>query len=275
MSRRVSCKLLVDNEPIYVLSHELPFITIIEIGFIRFQGSHTGQAISDCFEEICAGYAVLDKLDTITTNNAANMKRAFTVCFPESEEARLVGEVGTTDSVDNEAFWCDAEFGEVNEIRDIVSRAGTKSTWHRCFAHSLQLVIGDSIKHSKSISGAVSKCCSISTKLHSSTVLREAFEMEFSANASVPADVCTRWNSTLRQISCILRLAMMKINKVLKDHSPNLVFSVKEWTQLTELAHILYPFAQATDYTQGEKIVTSSYVVPCLAGLLRHTHTHR
>ena len=43
-----------------------------------------------------------------------------------------------------------------------------------------------------------------------------------------------------------------------------LVFSVREWNLMKELCDVLQPFAEATDLTQGEKIVTVSSILPCV-----------
>lgn len=231
----------------------------------RFHGSHTGQAICDMFEEICDSYQILTKIDYVTTDNASNMKKAFTVCFPA-----IPGEEAAEDvAVADEEVWCDAD---TEDIEEVLSR-NKAATWHSCFAHSLQLVIGDGIKLTSTVSAAIAKCSGLSTKLHSSTILKEAFERKFGSRASIPSDVCTRWNSKFRQVNSVLKLSYLPLNNVLRDHAPNLAFTVKEWSQLTELATILNPFAEATDYTQGDRIVTSSYVVPCLLGLYSHAST--
>ncbi len=64
----------------------------------RFTGSHTGERISEKFEEICDNFNIKHKLDYIVCDNASNMKKAFIVCFPsattESEE--------DADDVDND-----------------------------------------------------------------------------------------------------------------------------------------------------------------------------
>lgn len=48
----------------------------------RFKGSHTAERICDQFEAICDEYNIKAKLDYIIRDNAANMRKAFTVCFP-------------------------------------------------------------------------------------------------------------------------------------------------------------------------------------------------
>ncbi|KAJ8419146.1 hypothetical protein AAFF_G00006450 [Aldrovandia affinis] len=44
----------------------------------------------------------------------------------------------------------------------------------------------------------------------------------------------------------------------------------REWSQLKELINVLQPFAEATDLTQGEKVVTISAVLPCVLSLNHH-----
>ena len=48
----------------------------------RFRGSHTGERISEAFEAICDEYDIRHKLNFVICDNAANMKKAFSICFP-------------------------------------------------------------------------------------------------------------------------------------------------------------------------------------------------
>jgi len=48
------------------------------------------------------------------------------------------------------------------------------------------------------------------------------------------------------------------------------MFTSREWSQLQELVRILQPFAEATDLTQGEKVVRISEVAPCVLSLNHH-----
>ena len=82
---------------------------------------------------------------------------------------------------------------------------------------------------------------------------------------SVPSTNETRWNSTFRQLKAIVELDQLKLGTVLRDaNQGNLVLTTKEVTQLQELVKILAPFAEATDLTQGDKIITISCVVPVI-----------
>lgn len=69
----------------------------------RFKGSHTAERICDQFEAICDEYNIKAKLDYIISDNAANMRKAFTVCFPsEQEEDDDAG-----DNLDDPELWHD------------------------------------------------------------------------------------------------------------------------------------------------------------------------
>uniref|UniRef100_A0A8C7I8Q0 Uncharacterized protein n=1 Tax=Oncorhynchus kisutch TaxID=8019 RepID=A0A8C7I8Q0_ONCKI len=51
-----------------------------------FKGPHTAERFCEQFEAICGEYSIKDKLDYIISNNADNMRKAFTVCFPIEQE---------------------------------------------------------------------------------------------------------------------------------------------------------------------------------------------
>ncbi|KAI9527581.1 hypothetical protein NQZ68_028803 [Dissostichus eleginoides] len=55
----------------------------------RFKGSHTAERIC---EAVCDEYSIKNKIDYIISDNAANMRKAFTVCFPTEQENEDVDE---------------------------------------------------------------------------------------------------------------------------------------------------------------------------------------
>ena len=87
--------------------------------------------------------------------------------------------------------------------------------------------------------------------------MQDKFEEVFGANVGVPATNATRWNSVLHQVKGILSKGMTELNSVSReaDHS-ELVFSQKEWEQLTELDVVLTPFKEYTDILQGDEVST-------------------
>jgi hypothetical protein len=69
-------------------------------------------------------------------------------------------------------------------------------------------------------------------------------------------------------LSAICSFDQTKLNSVLRDTDhKNLLFSAKDFSQLQELVSMLTPFAEATDLTQGETVVTLSCVVPIILSI--------
>lgn len=104
-----------------------------------FKVSHTGERICEEFEQICEEYQIRRKIEHIICDNAANMKKAFITCFPGHGD-------GKDDLVDSD-IWNDLT---VDEQEMVVKSFSIKSqTRLQCFAHTLQLVIGDGLKETK------------------------------------------------------------------------------------------------------------------------------
>ncbi len=61
------------------------------------------------FEQICDQYKIKQKIDRIICDNAANMKKAFTTCFPSSAEA----DEDEDDCLDVAELWNAEHFYEV------------------------------------------------------------------------------------------------------------------------------------------------------------------
>lgn len=139
-----------------------------------------------------------------------------------------------------------------------------------CFAHSLQLVVGDGLKEVKCLSQAISKVSKLSTLLHSSTIFKDRFEAVFGIGKSIPVASATRWNSTFKQIQAVTQLDHTALTEMCSLDFKNIVITTREWAQLRELCLILGPFAEATELTEGEKIITISMVVPTVLDLNTH-----
>ncbi|XP_013859738.1 zinc finger BED domain-containing protein 1 [Austrofundulus limnaeus] len=231
----------------------------------RFTGSHTGQRISEKFEEICDNFNIKHKLDYIISDNAANMKKAFTVCFPSTVTDSEDGD----NDLENGNLW--EEMSE--EFQDDVESIQRSCQQQRlqCFAHSLQLVVRDGLKETKCINNAMAKLTRFCSLLHSTCSMKEAFEGQYGAGHSIPSAVSTRWNSTLRLVEAVTDLDLQNLNVLLETQGhKELCLSAREWSQLKELVEILSPFLQATDLTQGEKVVTVSAALPCVLSLNSH-----
>uniref|UniRef100_A0A8C7ME78 HAT C-terminal dimerisation domain-containing protein n=1 Tax=Oncorhynchus kisutch TaxID=8019 RepID=A0A8C7ME78_ONCKI len=221
----------------------------------RFKGPHTAKIICKQFEAICGEYSIKDKLDYIISDNAANMRKTFTVCFPIEQE----DEVLEKDHLDDPELWNDLTLEDQQTVDAAIAKNSTcivlptlSSWWCEVMTPSLS---------------KLSKICSL---LHTSTTFKEVFEAEF-GERGIPAAVNTRWNSTLKQVKAVIQCDHLKLNHVLqKAGHKELLFTVWEWNKLKELVDILKPFGEATDMTQVEKIVTISSVVPSVLSLNHH-----
>lgn len=229
----------------------------------RFKGSHSGERICEEFEQICDEYQIRNKLDHIVCDNAANMRKAFATRFPfedDDDENDL--------EIDNDDMWNNLTVEDHERVEETFRAKG--QTRLQCFAHTIQLVIGDGLKETKVVNSALAKASKLSTLLHKSTSFKERFEEEFGTRG-VPASVTTRWNSTLRQLKSVIKCEHLKLSTVLEDTGhKEVAFTTREWSQIRELVDVLEPFGEATDLTQGEKVVTISSVVPCILSLNHH-----
>ncbi len=111
----------------------------------RFKGSHTGERICEEFEQICEQYQIKKKIDHVICDNAANMKKAFTTCFP--------GHGDEDNDVDDPDIWDELTFEDQERTENSLS--AKTQTRLQCFAHTLQLVIGDGLKETKLVSAAL------------------------------------------------------------------------------------------------------------------------
>ena len=188
----------------------------------RFTGSHTGEKIAAAFESVIDEFSLRHKNDHIVTDNASNMKKAFSVCFPlndgaqsttatdEENDATLVQDVDIDDPDSWEAL-NDDEMITVNNALDAVSKKERLS----CFCHTLHLTVSDGLAETKCLSTAISKSSKLSSILHQSTSFKDEFEIKFGKNRGIPAAVNTRWNSTLRQIQAVITLDQKQLTDLL------------------------------------------------------------
>jgi len=127
----------------------------------RFLGKHTGEHIATVFDSTLDDFKIKSKVDYIITDNAANMKKAFTTTFSIGEQcgdSAFLTELGTfspggdrfeTDAaLDDDSIWFSLDECESNdviiEIIDSARRARLS-----CYAHTLQLCVRDGLEQSK------------------------------------------------------------------------------------------------------------------------------
>ena len=136
----------------------------------RFEGSHTGDRIAAELESILDLYDIKHKIDYVLTDNAANMKKAMTIALYSMENcAEGAASAYDEDAIDNPDIWQDVDDTNQSEILEMVN-AHCRKERLSCFDHTLHVVVGDGLKHTKCVSSALAKCCKISSLVHTSSL---------------------------------------------------------------------------------------------------------
>ncbi|RXN00331.1 hypothetical protein EOD39_9754 [Acipenser ruthenus] len=152
-----------------ISSHSLGLKFIL----LSFTRSHTGEWISESIESICDNYIIKKKIDYIISDNAANMRKAFTVCFPSSTESN--NNISPSEDLNDTEIWEELDNDKAMDM-NMSLQSNCRKRCLQCFAHTLQLVIGDGLKEARVINATMSKVSKLCTLLHTSCVFREAFE---------------------------------------------------------------------------------------------------
>jgi hypothetical protein len=217
------------------------------LAFRCFSGSHTGEKIAESLDNVITECCIGSKIRSVVTDNASNMKKALTVLLDDS-----IAEV------DDPLLW------EDDVDTDIAAAITYTDCQHiGCFAHSLQLVVHDGLGSLNVARLVLSKCCKLANIVHQSALFRSSYEKVLGSGKIIPSSNETRWNSTFRQLQCIVDIDAVKLNALLRDtNHENLILSGKDLNMLQEVVKVLLPFAEATDLTQGDKTVTISCVLP-------------
>ena len=230
----------------------------------RFRGSHTGDAIAEEFEKIITSFELSRKLGFTVSDSASNMLKAFSLpSFEEDEE----------DDDEDDEVDIDLREGDTSHTTEDNNLYSYISSQHvSCFAHVLQLVIKDGFKDAPAITKVLSKVSTVVShvrkSIHSSELLESEKRLQ-TANA-------TRWNSQLTMIRSVLRISKEKLDS-LDTHK----LTVYDRKTLEDLIEILTPFETATQCVQGDQVVTSSMIIPCVRVLkstmetLSHKYTSR
>ena len=102
-------------------------------------GRHTGDNISIVIQRCLHQYNIDKKIRFIITDNAANMKKAFSVLLAPADQEES-NHLQPTE-LDDSSLWQDVD--EVEQEVEAVSEGKTRLS---CLAHTLQLAIGDGLK---------------------------------------------------------------------------------------------------------------------------------
>nr|XP_061819535.1 uncharacterized protein LOC133608356 [Nerophis lumbriciformis] len=137
----------------------------------------------------------------------------------------------------------------------------------QCFAHTLQLVVGDGLKETKVVSPSLSKLSKLSSLLHTSTTFKDVFDAEFGEQKGIPAAVNTRWNSS-EGCSPVQTCKALCCSR--KGWAQGVVIHSTGVESVERFGGHLEAIWRSNDLTQGEKVITISAVVPSILSLNHH-----
>ena len=215
----------------------------------RFHGSHMGDDIAEEYETVVTSFHLTHKLSFVITDSANNMIKAFLLPRFEEDEIFLENKV-ESDELEEEQE--DNYQLKGNIGTDIYSEL---NQYIPCFAYVLQLVIKNGFKQASCINKVLNKISTIVKHVRKSVNASEVLESE----KRLQAANITRWNSQLKMIRSILRVSDEKLTSL--DTQTLTVYDRKV---LEDLVEILTPLETATHCVQGDSIVTSSMIVPCV-----------
>ena len=139
-----------------------------------------------------------------------------------------------------------------------------------CFAHTLNLVIKNSIEANDYVFGLLDKCRNIVAYFKKSTTATAKLnQLSCSSKKKLKPDVKTRWNSTLIMLRSLLDLKQ-SVDDSLAIVKPELKLNVIEWDEIEELVFVLAPFEEITTDLSAQHYASVSKVIPSIR-LLEHT----
>lgn len=218
---------------------------------------HTSANIRKLFDDSVESFNI--RFYCIVTDNAANMKKAFSASLiPQQVKTIRLFE----DSDDNES---ESE----NEDEDVTHELNSEDIFEnslRCAAHTMQLVVHDGLEaiNNERVSSSLTKVRNIARLAAKSTAFAQLLQGRLPPQSNV-----TRWSSEYRLIQHIL-LNLDDISRALLTESKkSLILSHLEIDILKQISERLSFFAEATDLLQAELKPTISVVIPVLISLER------
>ena len=137
-----------------------------------------------------------------------------------------------------------------NNVENFYDNSSNEKIHMRCFAHSLQLVIKDSLKKIESMRKLIAKCYKISAKYRQKKIFSSFLEEKNYRAISKPIKV--RWNSEINCFRSICKIKLNDLNEALeKAEAPFLFLSQNEMSRLIDIVNILEPFEYVTNEIQG------------------------
>ena len=256
------------------------------LSFAPLKGHHTADVLLAEFEKVINYYHIEKKLVRLITDNASNNLKAFNHILLPGFESYFENDVYDNEEYDltqHENDDCeeisddnsDDQFQLVPLDEEIIQCVSENLELLRlpCFAHTLQLVVNDGIKHAANATAALTKVAKIAKFSHSSTLFAEELE---NLKKTIPRATQCRWNSQFLTVVAVSDIPLKTLNDILiKLDKKELCITEKNKEVLDEFMTLLYLFNEATVLIQADQTVTISMVGPILLNLLSDLELER
>ena len=143
-----------------------------------------------------------------------------------------------------------------------------ETSWRHlpCFAHSLNLVVQDSIKEDTELGVVKEKCKDVVSHFHRSVKSADKLRV-VQKQISVPEhkliqEVSTRWNSTYLMFERFNEQFEAITTTLCLMNNNNLCLASEDKTQITNALTVLKPFLEATENISGQEYVSVSMILP-------------
>ena len=159
---------------------------------------------------------------------------------------------------------------------NMVAAVGLMDIHHiPCFAHTLNLVVIDSLKELTGFSATRKKVKAIATYFHMSVKASEELcnaqkSDGFDTPLKLINEVETRWNSTFFMLERIAKLHTSVTTALCRMEKHHMCITGEELAQINTAVLALRPFDMATREMSGEQFLTSSLIIPMVQMLKEH-----
>lgn len=214
-------------------------INSFTLGMTELKDEHTGVYIKSIVQNILQRYNIdLQQIYSITTDNEANM-----IQFVEALETDVKEEyIATRDHFEENVFGSEDVLPP--KLNGII-----------CAAHTLQLVIRDSVK-SAELNEFVSECRELVKKLRVPSVTSMLKDNKIK---KPELDCPTRWNSTYNMLETLLKCKDIICYLSLAENNVDLYFPESNWDKVKLIVETLQPLTEATLKLQSEQLTLSDF----------------
>uniref|UniRef100_H2ZR45 HAT C-terminal dimerisation domain-containing protein n=1 Tax=Ciona savignyi TaxID=51511 RepID=H2ZR45_CIOSA len=140
---------------------------------------------------------------------------------------------------------------------------------HPCVAHTLNLVVGDSLKIQRSVCDMLQISKNLATLLHRSTIaaatLHKAQANLGMAEHGIPQAIVTRWNSSLHMLQALLKQKNV-LTYIAQEQSTIRAITYNHWDIMASLVRLLEPFDEVTKLVSGHDS-SIGQIIPLIYGL--------